>query len=92
MNEALGAGEEERRRKRILAATLLPVERAITQATAGDLAAVAPLFDAYRAFFAGHPDFDESQRFLAERLATGDSVVFVAWRGDEAEGFIQLYP
>lgn len=92
MNEALGVGEEERRRKRILRATLLPIERVIAQATARDLAAVAPLFDAYRAFFAGYRDLDESRRFLAERLATGDSVVFVAWRGDEAEGFIQLYP
>jgi GNAT superfamily N-acetyltransferase len=92
MNDALGAGEEEGGRKRILPATLLPTERAITRATARDLEAVAPLFDAYRGFFAGHPDLAESRRFLAERFAAGDSVVFVAWCGQEAEGFIQLYP
>jgi GNAT superfamily N-acetyltransferase len=92
MSDALGAGEEEGDRTRILPATLLPVKRAITQATARDLDAVAPLFDAYRGFFAGHPDLAESRRFLAERFAAGDSVVFIAWRGGEAEGFIQLYP
>jgi GNAT superfamily N-acetyltransferase len=92
MSAALGICEEEGRWKRILPPTLLPAERAITQATARDLAAVAPLFDAYRAFFAGRRDLAESRRFLGERLAAGDSVVFVAWRGDEAEGFVQLYP
>jgi GNAT superfamily N-acetyltransferase len=92
MNDALGAGEEDRWRKRILTATLRPVERTITRAAPHDLTAVVPLFDAYRSFFAGHRDLAQSRRFLAQRFATGDSVVFVAWRGDEAEGFVQLYP
>jgi GNAT superfamily N-acetyltransferase len=62
--------------------------------TAGleDLADLVPLFDAYRAFFAGSHDAAESKRFLAERLGCKDSVVFLARSGERAEGFIQLYP
>jgi GNAT superfamily N-acetyltransferase len=68
------------------------IDSGISQATQRDLADLVPLFDAYRAFFAGHRDIEQSRRFLAERFAHDDSVVFVARRGDDAEGFIQLYP
>ena len=62
-------------------------------ATARDLVAIAPLFDAYREFFAGDHDLAESERFLAERFAKDDAVVFVvAGSGGGAEGFITLYP
>jgi GNAT superfamily N-acetyltransferase len=61
-------------------------------ATAGDVAALVPLFDAYRAFFVGRPDAERSRRFLEERFARGDSVAFVAWSDDAAVGFTQLYP
>jgi GNAT superfamily N-acetyltransferase len=64
----------------------------IAAATTADLEAVAPLFDAYRSFFAGTGDFARSRRFLHERLNAGDSVVFLARSGDNAVGFIQLYP
>jgi len=64
----------------------------ITRAAHDDLTALAPLFDAYRGFFAGHPDIARSQRFLTERFAANDSVIFIAWADREAEGFIQLYP
>jgi GNAT superfamily N-acetyltransferase len=68
-----------------------PVSYRITRATAGDVAHVLPLFDAYRAFFAERTD-DTSQRFLQERLAAEESVVFVAWIEADAAGFVQLYP
>lgn len=64
----------------------------ITRATATDVAAIAPLFDAYRAFFTGGNRLDESRRFLEERLARDESVVFVARDGEDTVGFIQLYP
>lgn len=64
----------------------------IARADARDLDAVLPLFDAYRAFFAGPNDLSESKRFLGERLHRGDSVVFISRSAGEAEGFIQLYP
>lgn len=64
----------------------------IARATPADADAVVPLFDAYRAFFAGPDDLARSRRFLEERLNAGDSVVFFARSGAEALGFIQLYP
>ncbi|HEY2475252.1 MAG TPA: GNAT family N-acetyltransferase [Candidatus Cybelea sp.] len=68
-----------------------PASLRVTRATAEDVGAILPLFDAYRAFFAGRTD-DTSQRFLQERLAGEESVVFVAWIEAKAAGFIQLYP
>jgi GNAT superfamily N-acetyltransferase len=53
---------------------------------------VAPLFDAYRAFFAGGNTLDVSTRFLGERLAANENVIFVADSAGAANGFIQLYP
>ena len=64
----------------------------ISRATAGDAAAIAPLFDAYRAFFTGGNRLEESRAFLEKRIARDESVVFVAREGEEAVGFIQLYP
>lgn len=64
----------------------------IAQANLGDLDAVAPLFDAYRAFFAGPDDLARSRDFLQDRLRARDSVVFFASSGTQALGFIQLYP
>ncbi len=64
----------------------------ISSATQDDVAAVAPLFDAYREFFSGHHDLEESERFLQRRFANRESVIFVARIGEEAVGFIQLYP
>jgi ribosomal protein S18 acetylase RimI-like enzyme len=66
----------------------------IARATAADVAAFAPLFDAYRAFFTGGKRLEESRSFLEERIARDESIVFVARDGSEEEavGFIQLYP
>jgi GNAT superfamily N-acetyltransferase len=57
-----------------------------------DLEELAALFGAYRAFFAGRLEIAKSRRFLEERFAAGDSVVFLARAGSGAAGFIQLYP
>jgi len=65
--------------------------RTITQAGRDDLAALTPLFDAYRAFFAGKSDEAQSRAFLSERLQLDDSVIFIARRAQESVGFIQLY-
>jgi|SRR5579862_3666157 len=67
-------------------------ELTIAQASPVDLDAIAPLFDAYRAFFAGPNDLARSRSFLQERLRARDSVVFFASSSTQALGFIQLYP
>jgi ribosomal protein S18 acetylase RimI-like enzyme len=64
----------------------------VRRAEAGDLAAVAPLFEAYRRFYEQAPDLEKSRAFIRERLARGDSVIFLAEENGAALGFTQLYP
>jgi len=64
----------------------------IVRAGIGDVDRVVPLFEAYRRFYRRAPDPDGSRRFIRERIAAGDAVVFVALEGDNAIGFVQLYP
>ena len=64
----------------------------IRRATPADVDLVAPLFDAYRQFYACSPDLELARRFLGERLARGESVVFVAVLDGTGVGFTQLYP
>jgi len=59
----------------------------------GDLDALAPLFDAYRQFYAQPADAGLARAFLAERMERGESVVLIALDDDgRALGFTQLYP
>lgn len=57
---------------------------------------LAPLFDAYRQFYQQAPDLAGARAFLAERLATGESVLFLATLTHDGQarpaGFAQLYP
>jgi GNAT superfamily N-acetyltransferase len=64
----------------------------IRRASAADLDALVPLFDAYRVFYAQPSDPVRARDFLAERFANGESAVLVAERGPSAVGFTQLYP
>jgi GNAT superfamily N-acetyltransferase len=66
---------------------------AVRQATISDLDLLAPLFDAYRQFYRKPGDLDLARRFLRERLAHNESIVFLAVRPDgSAVGFTQLFP
>lgn len=65
----------------------------VRRAQLADVAVVAPLFDAYRQFYGKPSDPGLAARFLTERLANGESIVYVAeTRDGEAVGFTQLYP
>jgi len=65
----------------------------VRRAGLDDLDALAPLFDAYRRFYEQPADPALAREFLRERLARGESVVFVAQEGVTAPaGFCQLYP
>lgn len=66
----------------------------VRQATIHDLDLVAPLFDAYRQFYAQPADLALSRRFLAERFQHAESVILLALNEADGEGvgFTQLYP
>ena len=64
----------------------------VRRATIEDLETLVPLFDGYRQFYRLAGDMEGARRFLRERLAKGESAVFLAFAGGEAVGFTQLYP
>ena len=59
-----------------------------------DVERVVPLFDGYRRFYGQASDVEGARRFLRQRVASGESVIFLAAAASEAEalGFAQLYP
>ncbi|EMC0406847.1 GNAT family N-acetyltransferase [Vibrio fluvialis] len=64
----------------------------VVQATSSDLSAVAELFDAYRQFYNQPANLSAARDFIAQRLDTRDSVIFVMQHDSELLGFAQLYP
>jgi GNAT superfamily N-acetyltransferase len=68
------------------------VEVTVRPAHFDDLDALAQLFDGYRRFYGKPADVDGARAFLGERMAKGDSVIFLAERAGKAAGFTQLYP
>jgi len=55
---------------------------------------LALLFDGYRTFYRQTPDLDAARRFMGERFAKHDSVIFAAGllESEGLVGFTQLYP
>jgi len=68
------------------------MDLSIRPATLGDLEALVPLFEAYREFYEQAPDPERTRGFLGERLALGDSVIYLAELAGKAVGLVQLYP
>ncbi len=64
----------------------------VRRATHADLDRVAPLFDAYRQFYAQPADPKAAHDWLHERLSRRESVILLAERDGHAVGFTQLYP
>jgi GNAT superfamily N-acetyltransferase len=65
---------------------------AVRRATLDDVDTVAPLFDAYRRFYAQPGDLARARDFLHERLQQGESAILLAELDGRAAGFTQLYP
>ena len=57
-----------------------------------DLGLISPLFDLYRQFYEQVSNLAMAENFLAQRLQHNESVIFLAFDGDAAVGFTQLYP
>jgi ribosomal protein S18 acetylase RimI-like enzyme len=64
----------------------------ILRATAEHLDVLAALFDAYRRFYGCAEDLPAARAFLAERIAHGESIIFLALLDGKPVGFTQLYP
>ena len=64
----------------------------VVQAGLQHLDALVPLFDAYRVFYEQESDVEKAEAFLRERLSGLESIIFLAFQGDEPGGFTQLYP
>ena len=65
----------------------------ISTATKADVAAIAPLFDAYRQFYQSAPDLALANRYFAERIEKADALILLAQDASaQALGFCQLYP
>ncbi len=67
----------------------------VRRATMADLPRLTLLFEAYRAFYRVPPSEVRARNFLAQRIARGESVVFVAEVAAtprDCVGFVQLYP
>lgn len=65
----------------------------IREAHAGDLPAIAVLFDLYRQFYEQAPDLRLAEEFISERFRNKESTLLVAANPEQAlVGFCQLYP
>ena len=53
---------------------------------------VGVLFDLYRQFYHQPADLTLAQDYISSRLANEESIIYVAYEGQEAMGFVQLYP
>jgi GNAT superfamily N-acetyltransferase len=72
------------------ASTVSPIT--IRRAEPSDIDTVIPLFDGYRQFYGKNSDLDAVREFLMARFAHRESVMFIAFDGEKAVGFTQLYP
>ena len=64
----------------------------IRQASVEDVEVITPLFGQYLAFYRQPENSSRARNFLQERLSKQESVVFLAYVGEEAVGMAQLYP
>lgn len=64
----------------------------VRQAQISDLEKLTPLFDSYRQFYGEQPDLVRAKDFLRDRFEQQQSIIFMAFMGEEAVGFAQLFP
>jgi GNAT superfamily N-acetyltransferase len=65
----------------------------IEQATLNHLVELTILFDAYRVFYEQKSNLKKAHNFIAERILSNDSVIYIAINKEgRGLGFTQLYP
>ena len=64
----------------------------IQRITTDQVLLVTDLFNQYRIFYKQASDIALAEKFLTERLANNESVIFLAMVNGQPAGFTQLYP
>lgn len=64
----------------------------IRKATLGDLPQLTKIFDQYRVFYHKASDIPAAGVFLKDRIEKKESEIFIAVKGDQIIGFVQLFP
>lgn len=64
----------------------------IRKASIDDLTGLTTLFSEYRMFYGQADEPEQCRKFLVDRFARNESVVFLAMVDDSYAGFTQLYP
>ena len=64
----------------------------IRKATLEDIDQLSELFNLYRMFYRQTPNVEACRQFLHERLKNKESVIFIAIKDGNIDGFIQCYP
>lgn len=72
--------------------THAPTNLTIRRANEDDVDRLAPLFDAYRQFYAQASDVQRAHDWLQARLDRNECVLLIAQRDGAMVGFTQLYP
>lgn len=65
--------------------------KSIQRITESQIDDIVHLFDSYRVFYKMKSDISASSVFLTERISRGESIIFAAYIGETAVGFVQLY-
>ncbi|MCH1625296.1 GNAT family N-acetyltransferase [Ferdinandcohnia quinoae] len=53
---------------------------------------ISSLFNAYRMFYKQPSDEEGAKKFIQARILNNESHIFIAYVGEKAVGFVQLYP
>lgn len=65
--------------------------KSIRRITEAEITDIIPLFDAYRVFYKMESDINAAATFLKDRITKEESIIFAAYEGDKAIGFVQLF-
>ena len=65
--------------------------KSIRRITTTEITDIISLFDGYRVFYKMESDTDAAAKFLNERITKDESIIFAAYEGNKAIGFVQLY-
>ena len=63
----------------------------IIKADSSHIPLIAPLLDQYRVFYKQTTNVKAATEFLGKRLSKGESIILLAFKGDQPIGFTQLY-